>query len=129
MTTNLSIPRSQSLHAAKASQQLQPRVYVIQQQITVNDKAQVVPKFDLEPAKEFGELINLVPPSAGPQAAQEIVESLWEKLRDYCDNDYLLLVGSPVFIGLAVAIASETNSGRVRMLQWQSREQKYFVIN
>lgn len=122
-------PRTKVIAAAQVAQQLPAKVFVIQQQMTVNERAELAPKFDLEPAKQFGELVNLVPASLGPQAAQDVVESLWEKLSDYCDNDYLLLVGSPIFIGLSVAIASEINAGRVKLLQWQGREQKYFVIN
>jgi hypothetical protein len=35
-------------------------------------------------------------------------------------------VGSPVLIGLAVAVAAEYNNGNVGMLQWSGEKRSYF---
>jgi N-acetyl-beta-hexosaminidase len=46
-------------------------------------------------------------------------------LRDFSDDDYLLLIGNPVFIGWATAIAAAYNEGRVNLLMWSGKEKGY----
>ena len=105
-------------------------VYIIQNQKTI-DRAtgQLRDKFDFEPAKEFGEIVYLLSPSARPFNLKTIVEELHFKLRGFGDGDFLLLTGSPVFIGLAVAIAADFNGGNVTMLQWSGAKRTYYPIH
>jgi hypothetical protein len=42
-------------------------------------------------------------------------------------DDFLVLVGDPVMIGLCVAVAAEL-IGRVRLLRWDKRTLAYFPI-
>lgn len=85
---------------------------------------------DLSDALAFGDLEILVP--ADMQATDKdialISEAIAERLEGFCDEDYLVLAGDPVCIGLACAWASEYNDGRFQVLKWDRLEEKYFPI-
>lgn len=105
-------------------------VYVVQDTKWVDPKdGQMKPKYDFTPAEEFGELRFLLRPSASPFNLGPAVSRLQEKLADYKDGDYLLLVGSPVLLGLAVAIAADYNNGNVSMLQWSGAKGCYIPVH
>ena len=80
-------------------------------------------------AKEFGELKLLLP--EGSQivlSAAPTVRKLRAKLKDFCDEDYLLLIGDPAAIGIACSIASDVNRGRYKCLKWDKIESTYYPI-
>lgn len=93
------------------------------------DGAALVPR-DVSSAAQFGRLVHLLSPTASPFQPAQPIKELREKLLHFSDNDYLLLMGSPVFIGLAVGIAADYNDGRVKLLQWSGKGQNpgYTVI-
>jgi hypothetical protein len=93
-------------------------VYVVQES----------PGKNVLPAGEYGELKVLLPPgqvvlSPGPTLAR-----LRKNLNAFSDNDYLLMIGDPVAIALAAMVASDINGGRVKMLKWDRRENRYFPV-
>lgn len=100
------------------------KVYVVQDTRRY-ENGEYVSVHDLTPAREFGELVYLLSPTAAPWKPDNILNDLWTKLEDFCDEDYLLMVGNPALIGLAAAVACEVNDGRIRFLQWHGREQSY----
>lgn len=105
------------------------RVFVVQNQHRWDrEREQFVPKFDLTPAEEFGQLTYLLSPTAAPFNPAPVVEELHTKLEAFDDDDLLLLVGNPVLIGLSVAVAADMNDGRVRLLQWSGKDQRYLEI-
>jgi hypothetical protein len=105
------------------------RVFVVQNQHRWDrDKQKFEPKFDLEPAAEFGELTYLLSPTAAPFRPEPVIAELKQKLQDYRDGDHLLLVGNPVLIGFAVALAADANEGRVSLLQWSGKDQRYIAV-
>ncbi len=80
-------------------------------------------------AEKYGELELLLPNnsqivlSSGPT-----VRRLNQKLKNFSDDDYLLLMGDPSAIGIACAIASSNNRGRFKCLKWDKREYKYYPV-
>ncbi len=91
-------------------------VFVVQEQIGKN----------ISPASQFGEIKSLL--GQGFQFGHDsgdVVSELSEKLKGFNDLDYLLLMGDPVAIGLAVAVASDHNKGRVQLLKWDRQEKIY----
>jgi hypothetical protein len=87
-------------------------------------------KHDLVPAMSFGELRSLLPEDEGiVLSTAPVIRRLRVGLKKFSDEDYLLLSGDPIAIGLATAIAADVNNGRVRLLKWHKREQHYFVVN
>ena len=93
-------------------------VYVVQE----------VPKFNVLSAKKYGELELLLPPGQVILSAGPTVSRLKHKLRNFTYMDYLLLIGDPLAIGVAVAIASSANRGKVALLKWDRQEQQYYPL-
>lgn len=87
------------------------------------------PKFNLNPAKEFGDLVFLLSPMSLPSNPEAAIKKLREKLSNFSDNDHLLCIGNPCFIGWATAVASHANFGKVKMLQWSRERKTYFSIS
>jgi len=85
--------------------------------------------YNVRSAEKFGELEVMLPDrkqlifSAGP-----LVVELRQKLRDFSDKDYLLLIGDPAIIGVCCAIAAEYNNGRFKVLKWDKREYRYYDV-
>ena len=80
-------------------------------------------------AEKFGDLKVVLPDnrqivlSSGPLAFK-----LQQELKDFNDNDYLLLMGDPAIIAVAGAIAAEHNNGRFKVLKWDRNETRYYDI-
>lgn len=106
-----------------------PRVFVVQNPHRHNPNTGALePRFDLTPAAEYGTLVFLLGPNAKPFTSEPVVADLRVGLSDYTDDDHLLLVGSPVLMGWACAIAADMNDGIVSILQWSGREQRYIPV-
>lgn len=105
------------------------KVFVVQNQHRWDkEKSVFVPKYDLSSAKDYGELVDLLTPTASPFHPEPVVRELIDKLAWFSDDDCLLLVGNPVLIGCAVAIAASANRGRVAMLQWSGTDRRYVRV-
>lgn len=105
------------------------RVFVVQNQHRWDGGTQrFVPKYDMSSAEAYGPLVYLLSPTAAPFNSGPIIEELREKLREYRDGDHLLLIGNPALILAVGAIAASYNNGRVSVLQWSGKDQKYIDI-
>lgn len=88
----------------------------------------LVPKFDLAPAEQWGQLLYLLGPTASPFNPGVILPELHQKLQTFTDDDSLLCIGNPCLIGFATAVAAYWNQGRVQMLQWSGKDQSYVRV-
>lgn len=83
-------------------------------------------KYDITPAREYGELVILLQPGNlyrdDMAAAMRRME---ETLVDFSDQDHLLAIGDPVAIAAAVLIAGRSNKGQVSMLKYDRFAGKY----
>jgi hypothetical protein len=85
-----------------------------------------VPTFDMSPALEYGNIELLLDSGVFVGiATMPMIRSFQEKLRGYGDDDFLILTGNPVAMGLATAIACNYNHGTVNILQWDRKQRKY----
>lgn len=106
------------------------KVYVVQDQQRFDKvKRMYVPKFNLEPARDFGELVFVLGPQQTPFEDSDLILDMKSILAHYSDHDYLLLIGNPALIGITVALAAAANEGRLKMLQWSGRDQCYLPIS
>lgn len=95
------------------------RVFVIQQT-----------DLNLAKATRFGELFPLIPGRVNiTMQPQPVIRELRRKLADFSDNDYILPVGDPIAIGLALMVAMDNNNGKVRVLKWDKTLSDYYVVN
>ena len=85
---------------------------------------------DISDAASFGDLDILVP--AKDQialSAMPTVRRIERKLSKFTDNDFLILSGDPVCIGISCAIAALSNNGKFKVLKWDRLENRYLPIS
>lgn len=88
-----------------------------------------VRSINLNPARKFGELIFLLPPNnEAPADPQTVIRTLTDKLSGFSVEDFLLPVGSPLYIAWAAAIAADHTDGRLTLLHWQAPERCYAPV-
>ena len=106
-------------------------VYIIEELTTTDRRTgETKPMFDFRPAAAYGKLVVLSS-GRGPSllSPAPLVHDFRQKLQDFNDADFLVAVGDPVKIGIAVALASETNRGRVAMLKWDREARNYIQVS
>jgi hypothetical protein len=104
-----------------------PIVYVIQE---IAGTKEGRPKINILGAAEYGTFKFLLPElsqmifSPGP-----LIFKLRQGLKDYTNEDFLLLTGDPAIIGVACSIVSDITSGKFNLLKWDKQERKYYPIH
>lgn len=105
------------------------KVYVVQNQYKSTAGGNLIPKFDLEPARVYGPLVFVLSPAADHGQPNKVIDELHIRLREMTKNDYLLLLGNPCLIGWCVAVASHYTGGLLKLLQWESRTKSYLAVS
>ena len=101
-------------------------VYVIQE---IPGTQSGNPKINIMGASKYGEFKFLLPEfsqiifSPGP-----LIFKLRKALRDFKEEDYLLLTGDPAIIGAACALVSNMTNGKYKVLKWDKQERRYYPI-
>jgi hypothetical protein len=90
---------------------------------------QEVPGRNIIPARQYGELCLLLPEGDVVLSPGPTTRRLQRALKDFGDQDYLLLMGDPVAIGLACAVASDINQGRFKLLKWDRQQHVYYPVD
>ena len=104
-----------------------PIVYVIQE---IAGTKEGRPKINILGAAEYGTFKFLLPElsqmifSPGP-----LIFKLRKSLKDYANEDFLLLTGDPAIIGVACAIVADITAGKFNLLKWDKQERKYYPIH
>ena len=102
------------------------KVYLIQE-IPGTSKGE--PKYNILGAQKYGKIITMLPEfsqmilSPGP-----LIIKLRMLLKDYTENDYLLLSGDPAIIGVVCSIVAATTNGKYKLLKWDRQEKTYYPI-
>ena len=101
-------------------------VYVIQE---VAGTQAGNPKINIVGASSYGQLKFLLPEfsqmifSPGP-----LIYKLRQGLKNFTEDDHLLLTGDPALIGVACSIVSDITNGKYNVLKWDKQERKYYPI-
>lgn len=87
-------------------------------------------RFNIEPARDYGELNVLWPEGQGATyATGAAIGRLKVELSKFnYEKDYLLLIGDPVLIAITAAVVSYWTNGRFNLLKWDRQESKYIPI-
>lgn len=94
-------------------------VYVVQEN----------PKKSVHDARRFGELRVIYPADSQVVLDSDTPAAIAKaKLATFSDEDFLLLVGDPVLIGICCMEASHVNGGRVPLLKWDRIERLYYPV-
>ena len=88
------------------------------------------PKINIMGAASYGQFKFLLPEfsqmifSPGP-----LIFKLRQGLKDFKEEDHLLLTGDPALIGVACSIVSDITNGKYNLLKWDKQERKYYPIS
>ena len=88
-----------------------------------------MPKYDLSPAEQYGEIVELLSPTAKPFNPAPLVEELYIKLEKFGNDDFIICIGNPILLSMAVAVAADINDGKVRLLQWHGHRNEYVPVD
>jgi len=108
------------------SAEKKPIVYVIQE---IPGTKAGTPKINIMSASKYGKFKFLLPEfsqiifSPGP-----LIFKLRSLLKNYTQEDYLLLTGDPAIIGVACSIVSQQTNGKYNLLKWDKQERQYYPI-
>jgi hypothetical protein len=94
-----------------------PRVFVPHQPSRLQDGLWI-PTINLDPAKEWGEVVIMLPPQANRLQTANIVKAMKERMGDFNEDDYLVAVGDPTLLAAAAMIASRKTGGVTKLLKW-----------
>ena len=83
---------------------------------------------DFSPANIYGEIEVLLPGNYDAMATRPLLTILRSKLRNFCDDDFILPSGSPILSMAACMQAARFNRGKVKVLKWDKTEKKYYPI-
>ena len=117
---------SESIKYESIVSDYKPKVYVLQELPGTKAGA---PKINIMSASKYGEFKFLLPEfsqiifSPGP-----LVFKLRKLLKDYTEDDHLLLTGDPAIIGIACSIVSDITNGKFNLLKWDRQERMYYTI-
>lgn len=108
------------------------RVFVVQEPLKRVGRS-VIPRIDYSTLTPYGEVRFLF--SWGELRDEDVLDNpaqlIWKlraALHSFDDDDYLVCLGNPALIGMAVTIAAERNDGYVRILDWIRDEGRYRVV-
>lgn len=103
-----------------------PTVFVIQNHLRWDaEKGELLPRYNISPAAEFGTLKMVLNPKATLENPQETLQRIDDGLADFKAEDYLLLIGNPVLIGWATSCAASRTGGPIRVLVWSNKDRSY----
>lgn len=76
-------------------------------------------------AKEYGEIYVMLSYRDVEKGSKFVYEKLKIELRDIESTDFLLCIGDPMAIGLAVHLALYWTEGKVQLLKWDRKHYYY----
>jgi len=88
------------------------------------------PYINVLSAQEYGDIVLLF--ESGQQimfSPQPDIKKLRRKLKDFDDNDYLLMMGDPAAMGIACCVASDINRRRFKILKWDKSQKRYYSVS
>ena len=97
-----------------------PTVYVVQ-----DTRKNIVSALD------YGQLVAVLDEhdEARMLNIPQITFKIKHKLQRMQPTDYLLLIGSPIAIAIAGAVAADVCGGRFRLLKWDNQDNRYFPVS
>jgi len=99
-------------------------VYIVQERLRNTDEG-MVPVYDFTPAAQYGQLEVVLSHRETALTPGPMIQKLRRQLKDFDDDDYLLLAGDPVAIAAAGMVAGSVNNGKFNALLWDKRARGY----
>lgn len=82
---------------------------------------------DFTEAAKFGEILIILTQDEMKLDITTKLDRMSEKLSRFQDDDFLVLCGDPLMMGIATYMAMFYREGRVQFLIWNKAEKKYHL--
>lgn len=106
-----------------------PKVYVPQVPSKYDTATKLwVPSVNLDNAKQYGEILVMLPPNANRLHINPLITALREQMKDFSAEDYIVAVGDPSLIAAASCIAVRRTNGLLRILKWDRLSSSYIPV-
>lgn len=106
-----------------------PKVYVPQVPSKYDTATKLwVPSVNLDNAKQYGEILVMLPPNANRLHINPLITALREQMKDFSPEDYIVAVGDPSLIAAASCIAVRRTNGLLRILKWDRLSSSYIPV-
>lgn len=106
-----------------------PKVYVPQVPSKYDTATKLwVPSVNLDNAKQYGEILVMLPPNANRLHINPLITALREQMKDFGPEDYIVAVGDPSLIAAASCIAVRRTNGLLRILKWDRLSSSYIPV-
>ena len=97
--------------------------------VTTNTKLPNGGYRDISDAERFGiPYVMFDNPKQIQVNSSRFVFSCEQKLKDFTSEDYLLLMGDPVLIGIICAVAAKKTNNNFKVLKWDRESSIYIPI-
>ena len=111
-----------------------PKVYMPQVPSRIDNATKLwVPTVNVDPAKQFGEIVVLLPPEATRlHDSPEMLNLLRAKMLSFSEDDYVCCIGDPGLIAFTAITAARMTGGNVKLLRWDrfaGRGGDYIVLH
>lgn len=73
---------------------------------------------NIEPARRYGDINVMLTYADIKKGSEHVVKSLKRRLNNITSQDYILCVGDPMAIGIAVHIGLAYTGGQIQILKW-----------
>jgi len=104
-------------------------VYIVQEPVKRDPvSGDNVSMFDFRKVLDYGDPVVCLPTGRVSLSPAPTVATLRDKLRNFCDDDYLVPTGDPSAIAIACAIACDNNLGKMKMLKWDKESRRYIML-
>jgi hypothetical protein len=80
---------------------------------------------NLHPAKEFGDLFVVFTRDDLQRGHEHMIDKLSRVMTKIQPWDFILPIGDPVAIGLAITVALKKTDGKISVLKWNKQRWKY----
>lgn len=106
-----------------------PKVYVVQEPLKRNQATgRMEPFMNIAKAAVYGDLEVVLGPHLSVLSTAPTIHELRLKLESITRDDYLVLIGDTVAIGLATAIALDNTGGVLNILKWNRDSKSYIKL-
>ena len=101
-----------------------------QRKMQNGERYEYVPMFNITPAREFGEIVELFPFKANYLDGRAAARACREKLKNYnyAAGDAVLLLGDTVIMACVIAVLA-ADHGRFHVLKWDRNLGRYVRIS
>lgn len=86
-----------------------------------------VPTVNMDPAKTFGDIVEMLPPEASRMDIATLLPAIKLKLADFSSGDWIVAAGDPTITATAVALVVK-NGFPLKMLKWDRNLKQYIPV-